>query len=177
MPSSSPNDNQTTAGMSNSRSSLPLLALAPDGAASCSCQSIITSPSHGLQMGVPGVYQISRIAWTGAGKIKRVEVSADGGKEGVNDVLVGGQGTLITDRPRKTVDSYWPYATTLFDYVRRAMPYQAPGTLTNDETYAVTAYILFLNEIVDNKARMDAATLPDVKMPNRDNFVWDYSPD
>lgn len=61
--------------------------------------------------------------------------------------------------------------------MRRAMPYQAPGTLTNDETYAVTAYILFLNEIVDNKARMDAATLPDVKMPNRDNFVWDYSPD
>jgi cytochrome c len=57
------------------------------------------------------------------------------------------------------------------------MPYQAPGTLTNDETYAVTAYILFLNEIVDEKTRMDADTLPDVRMPNRDNFVWDYAPD
>ena len=100
-----------------------------------------------------------------------------GGKDGVSDVLVGGQGTLTTGRPRKTVGSYWPYATTLFDYVRRAMPYQAPGTLTNDETYAVTAYILFLNEIVDEKARMDADTLPDVKMPNRDNFIWDYKPD
>jgi mono/diheme cytochrome c family protein len=100
-----------------------------------------------------------------------------GGKDGVSDVLVGGQGTLTTGRPRKTVGSYWPYATTLFDYVRRAMPYQAPGTLTNDETYAVTAYILFLNEIVDEKARMDADTLSGVKMPNRDNFVWDYASD
>ena len=99
-----------------------------------------------------------------------------GGKDGVNNVLVGGQGTLTTPRPRKTVGSYWPYATTLFDYVRRAMPYQAPGTLTNDEIYAVTAYILFLNEIVDEKARMDADTLPEVKMPNRDNFIWAYTP-
>jgi cytochrome c len=98
-----------------------------------------------------------------------------GGKDGVNDVLVGGQGTLTTDRPRKTVGSYWPYATTLFDYVRRAMPYPAPGTLTNDEIYAVTAYILFLNDIVDGEKRMDADSLPGVKMPNRDNFIWDYA--
>ena len=100
-----------------------------------------------------------------------------GGKDGVSNVLVGGRGTLTTARPRKTVGSYWPYATTLFDYVRRAMPYQAPGTLTNDEIYAVTAYILFLNDIVDGKKRMDADSLPDVKMPNRDNFVWAYTPD
>ena len=100
-----------------------------------------------------------------------------GGKDGVHDRLVGGRGTLTTDRPRKTVGSYWPYATTLFDFVRRAMPYQAPGTLTNDEIYAVTAYILFLNDIVDEKARMNSDTLADVKMPNRNNFVWAYAPD
>ena len=93
------------------------------------------------------------------------------------DKLVGGIGSLGSGKAVKSVGSFWPYATTLFDYVRRAMPYQAPGTLTNDETYAVTAYVLFLNEIVDEKARMDADTLPDIKMPNRDNFVWDYASD
>jgi len=92
-------------------------------------------------------------------------------------VLVGGHGSLTTDRPRKTVGSYWPYATTLFDYVHRAMPYQAPGSLSNDDVYAVTAYILYLNDVVDENDQLDADTLPDVRMPNRDNFVWAYSPD
>ena len=100
-----------------------------------------------------------------------------GGKDGLNDVLVGGHGSLTTDRPRKTVGSYWPYATTLFDFVRRAMPYQAPGSLSDDEVYAVTAYILYLNDVVSEDDQLDADTLPDVLMPNRDNFVWAYSPD
>jgi cytochrome c len=100
-----------------------------------------------------------------------------GGKDGLNDALVGGHGSLMTDRPRKTVGSYWPYATTLFDYVHRAMPYQAPGSLSDDDVYAVTAYILYLNDVVDENDRLDADTLPDVRMPNRDNFVWAYSPD
>ena len=109
------------------------------------------------------VYQQNCLACHGAG-----------GKDGLNDALVGGHGSLTTDRPRKTVGSYWPYATTLFDYVHRAMPYQAPGSLSDDDVYAVTAYILYLNDVVDENDRLDADTLPDVRMPNRDNFVWAY---
>ena len=90
------------------------------------------------------------------------------------DRLVGGIGTLATANPVRTVGSYWPYATTLFDYVRRAMPTNAPRSLTNDEVYAVSAYILNLNGIIAADAVMNAQTLPQVKMPNRDGFV-DYS--
>ena len=99
------------------------------------------------------------------------------GTDGISDRLVGGHGSLTTDKPVKTVGSYWPYATTLFDYVRRAMPYQAPGSLTDNQVYAVTAYILFLNGIVEEDTELNAATLPNVKMPNRDNVVWDYQPE
>ena len=74
----------------------------------------------------------------------------------------------------KTVGSYWPYATTLFDYVRRAMPYVAPHSLTADETYALTAYLLALNGVIAQDAVMDATTLPKVVMPNRDNFDSAY---
>ena len=101
----------------------------------------------------------------------------EGGTDGLNDRLVGGHGSLTSDSPVKTVGSFWPYATTLFDYVRRAMPFQTPGSLTNDEIYSVTAYILFLNGVVEEDAEMNAKTLPSVIMPNRDNFVWDYSPE
>ena len=93
------------------------------------------------------------------------------GMEGPADPLVGGIGTLATKKPVKTVGSYWPYATTLFDYIRRAMPYNAPQSLSNNEVYAVSAYLLFLNGIIDPEVRMDAKTLPQVKMPNRDGFV------
>lgn len=89
------------------------------------------------------------------------------------DRLVGGIGTLTKERIR-TVGSYWPYATTLFDYVRRAMPTTAPMTLTNEEVYGVTAYILALNGIIKDDQVMNAQTLPQVKMPNRDGFI-DYS--
>ena len=90
------------------------------------------------------------------------------------DALVGGIGTLASKSPVRTVGSYWPYATTLFDYVRRAMPTTAPMSLTNDEVYAVSAYILNLNGIIAADAVMDAKSLRQVKMPNRDGFV-DYS--
>jgi S-disulfanyl-L-cysteine oxidoreductase SoxD len=97
------------------------------------------------------------------------------GKEGSgkpNDQLVGGIGSLPGDRPPvKTVGSFWPYATTLFDYVRRAMPLNAPKSLSNDEVYAVAAYILQLNGIIADADTMNAQTLPLVKMPNRDGFV------
>ena len=89
-----------------------------------------------------------------------------------NDQLVGGQGTMAGDKPAvKTVGSYWPYATTVFDYVRRAMPYTESKSLSPDEVYAVVAYILNLNGIIGEGDTMDAQSLPKVKMPNRDGFV------
>jgi S-disulfanyl-L-cysteine oxidoreductase SoxD len=89
-----------------------------------------------------------------------------------NDPLVGGQGTLAGEAsPVKTVGSFWPYATTLFDYVRRAMPLTAPKSLTDDQVYAVCAYILSLNGIIGADDTMNAKTLPAVRMPNRDGFV------
>jgi S-disulfanyl-L-cysteine oxidoreductase SoxD len=93
------------------------------------------------------------------------------------DRLAGGQGTLATAKPVKTVGSYWPYATTLFDYVRRTMPFTAPQSLGNDEVYALTAYLLSLNGIIANEAVLDAKTLPKVEMPNRKRFVPDPRPD
>jgi S-disulfanyl-L-cysteine oxidoreductase SoxD len=92
------------------------------------------------------------------------------------DVLAGGTGTLAGKTPLRTVGSYWPYATTLFDYVRRAMPITNPLSLTSDEVYAVTAYVLALNGIIGEDAVMNAQSLPQVKMPNRDGFVSDWPP-
>lgn len=87
------------------------------------------------------------------------------------DRLVGGQGSLNTDKPVRTVGSFWPYASTLFDYVRRAMPFDRPGSLTPDEIYAVSAYILHLNGLMPAEGVLDAASLPKVAMPNRPHFV------
>ena len=100
------------------------------------------------------------------------------GAGGPNDRLVGGQGTLASKTPVRTVGSYWPYATTVFDYVRRSMPFIQPLTLTDSEVYAVTAYLLSLNGVIGERDVMDAETLPKVKMPNRDNFipVYPWSP-
>jgi mono/diheme cytochrome c family protein len=92
------------------------------------------------------------------------------------DALAGGEGTLASGTPLRTVGSYWPYATTLFDYVRRAMPLTAPLSLSDDEVYAVSAYVLYLNGIVGEDAAMNAQTLPQVKMPNRDGFVSEWPP-
>jgi len=96
------------------------------------------------------------------------------GEGGVGNKLVGGYGTLATAKPVRTVGSYWPYATTLFDYIRRAMPFNAPQSLTADQVYAVSAYVLYLNKIVPADAVLDAASLPKVAMPNRNGFT---SPD
>ena len=89
-----------------------------------------------------------------------------------NDQLVGGQGSLGPGQaPVKTVGSFWPYATTLFDYVRRAMPLNESKSLRDEEVYAVVAYILLLNGIIGESDKIDAHTLPAVRMPNRDGFV------
>jgi S-disulfanyl-L-cysteine oxidoreductase SoxD len=87
--------------------------------------------------------------------------------------LVGGRGSLNTSQPVRTVGSYWPFATTLWDYINRAMP-RSPykeGSLTPDEVYSLTALILFKNDIIGADDIVDAATLPKIRMPNRDGFV------
>jgi cytochrome c len=94
----------------------------------------------------------------------------------IGDALVGRQGTLATAKPRRTIGSYWPYATTLFDYIRRAMPYNAPESLSADQVYAVCAFLLNQNGVVPPDTRLDAVSLPRVKMPNRDGFVVDPRP-
>lgn len=95
----------------------------------------------------------------------------DGGQGGRGPRLVGGIGSLAASHPIKDVGSYWPYATTLFDYIRRAMPFPNPQSLTNDQVYAVSAYILKMNGIIPDHAVMDRKSLPAVKMPNRDGFI------
>jgi hypothetical protein len=94
------------------------------------------------------------------------------------DQLTGGVGSLGSGKPIKTAVSYWPAATTLFDYIRRAMPITSPQSLTNDEVYAVTAYILSIDGIVPSDAMLDAKSLPRVKMPNKDGFIswWPKPP-
>jgi mono/diheme cytochrome c family protein len=100
------------------------------------------------------------------------------GKEGPNDVLVGrlpGDAFTFARDPKapKTIGSYWPYATTVFDYIRRAMPPDAPGSLKDNEVYGLVAYLLTLNELIPADAVVDAASLPKVKMPAHDHFVPD----
>lgn len=100
---------------------------------------------------------------------------------GIGDRLIGGRGTLVNNdpakKPVKTVESYWPYATTLFDYIKRAMPLNTPGSLSNDEVYAVSAYILAQGGIIAADATLDATSLAQVKMPNRDGFIPDSRPE
>ena len=92
-------------------------------------------------------------------------------------VLTGGFDTLAEARPDKTVGSYWPYATTLWDYIHRAMPFFNPQSLTNSQVYALTAYVLYLNDIIDDDVTLDKTNLADIEMPNRDGFYEDNRPD
>jgi len=100
---------------------------------------------------------------------------------GIGDKLIGGRGSLVNSdakkAPVKTIESYWPYATTLFDYVKRAMPLYTPGSLSNDEVYAISAYILSEAKIVGPDVTLDARTLPLVQMPNLNGFVADHRPE
>lgn len=90
------------------------------------------------------------------------------------DELAGAQHTLTDDSPDKVIGNYWPYATTIFDFTRRSMPLHAPGILSNNELYAVTAYLLFLNGIVDEFQIMNNRTLANIKMTNREGFINMY---
>ena len=100
-----------------------------------------------------------------------------GVKEAGGAPLIGGRGTLDSDTPKKTVESYWPYASTLFDYTKRAMPFDAPGSLTDADVYAVVAFILAEANIVDKSAMMNAEALASIEMPNRNGFIPDPRPD
>ena len=101
--------------------------------------------------------------------------------EGISEIgaprLIGGRGTLDSDAPMKTVESYWPHASTVYDYVHRAMPLQSPGSLDPDQVYAVTAYILGRAGIVDENVELDRESLAKIEMPNADGFVPDPRPD
>lgn len=96
------------------------------------------------------------------------------GAGGSADQLAGAKMPLTSDYPEQTIGSYWPYATTIFDMTRRSMPMDKPGTLTNDEVYAVTAYLLYLNNIIGENDEMNTETLPGIEMPNRDGFINVY---
>jgi S-disulfanyl-L-cysteine oxidoreductase SoxD len=101
----------------------------------------------------------------------------EAGKGGVAPyypALVGGQPLTNGIDTVKTIANYYAYATTIFDYTRRAMPYNVPRSLTDEEVYSLTAYILALNKLIGDNDVLDAKTLPQVKMPNRDNFIMPY---
>src|SRR5262245_20855529 len=95
----------------------------------------------------------------------------------IGPALAGGRGTLATSKPLKTVGSFWPYATSLWNYVNRAMPFNEPGSLTDSQVYAAVAYLLYLNDIVGENEILNARTLPKIRMPNRNGFVADPRPD
>jgi len=92
-------------------------------------------------------------------------------------VLSGGEETLTEARPEKTVGSFWPYASTLWDYIHRAMPFTAPESLTDEEVYATTAYVLYLNDLIEYDFELTQENLADVEMPNKDGFFFDDRPD
>lgn len=99
------------------------------------------------------------------------------GKGSEETGFIGTPQDLLLQKPKKTVGSYWPYATTLFDYIRRAMPFKTPGSLSDDQVYAVTAYILSLNGLIEEDEPLDADRLRQVEMPNKGNFIPDPRPD
>jgi len=95
----------------------------------------------------------------------------DNGKGGSAAALVSDREIAGISAAQKTIKNFWPYSTTIFDFVRRAMPFQTPRSLTDDEVYALTAYILAENKLIGANDMMNAQTLPKVKMPNRENFI------
>lgn len=101
----------------------------------------------------------------------------EGIKEAGGPALIGGRGSLASEHPLKTVESYWPQASTLYDYIWRAMPFDQPGSLTADEVYSLVAYILSEGKVTSDEQAMDAETLSKVVMPNADGFYVSSGPD
>lgn len=132
----------------------------------------VSPDGHGLPPGQGSVKQGAQIFAT-----KCAGCHGPTGREGPNDVLVGGHGSLKTAKPLRTIGSYWPYATTLYDYLRRAMPFNAPQSLTPDEIYALVGWLMQQNGILSEDATLDAHSLPRIDMPNRNGFIPDPRPD
>ncbi|HEX3098372.1 MAG TPA: cytochrome c [Usitatibacter sp.] len=175
-----------------------LIAAALSGAAACATTAIAPAGPYGFGS-TPSAAELARFVSpladgrglpAGSGTVAQGKVvyaqqcEACHGAQlqgGAGDRLIGGRGTLVNADPKKapvkTVESYWPYATTLFDYVKRSMPLNAPGSLTNDQVYAVTAYILAQANIIAPDAVIDAGNLAKVAMPNRDGFIADHRPE
>lgn len=128
-------------------------------------------PGSGTAQAGAKVYAESCVACHGD-KLQGIPDPGIGG-----DRLIGGRDSLASKTPVKTVESYWPYATTLFDYIKRAMPFSAPGSLSDSDVYAVVAYILSEGNIIKSSETMDAKTLPKVAMPNRGGFISDARPE
>jgi S-disulfanyl-L-cysteine oxidoreductase SoxD len=128
----------------------------------------LPSGSGNYQTG-KGVYTAKCMACHGAdlGGVKGTGAAA----------LIGGRGSLASGKPKKTVESYWPYASTVFDYVKRAMPFNSPGSLSDDEVYSVVAYVLGEANIFDKAASLNYSSLPKIDMPNKDGFISDPRPD
>ncbi len=120
-------------------------------------------PGHGAAAEGRGIYDQQCASCHGAG-----------GTGASAEELAGARNSLTDDPPDKTIGTYWPYATTLFDYIRRSMPLNAPRSLSADQVYAVTAYLLFLNGIIAQDRELDAASLSKVQMPNRTGFIPIY---
>ena len=91
--------------------------------------------------------------------------------------LAGGEGSLKDERPQKTVGSYWKYTSTLWDYIHRAMPFAQPESLSDDEVYAVTAYVLYLNDLVEDDFELTRENLSSIRLPNEGSFIPDQRPD
>ncbi len=97
------------------------------------------------------------------------------GTGGSAEELAGAKHALTDNPPDKTIGSYWPYSTTLFDFTRRAMPLNAPNSLNNNQLYAVTAYLLYLNHLIAENTLLNASNLPKIQMPNRAGFINSYT--
>ena len=163
---------------------------APDSAGVSAPQQIAEGPNLGVELthedlvawdiaiGADGANLPAGGATAADGKDLYVEQCASchgmDGEGGAADRLVGGIGSLAGDVPVKTVGSYWPYATTLFDFIRRSMPLNAPQSLTDNQVYALSAYILAMNGLVGEAQEINAETLPAVEMPSRAAFFQVY---
>ena len=159
-----------TGGITDAAAQAPSLGVPPNPASIAALDIDVSPDGRGLP---PGRGSAREGAVIYGQRCVMCHGEAGAGKPG--DRLTGGIGTLTTPHPVKTVASYWPYATTLFGYVRAAMPITNPRSLTSNEVYALCAYLLSIDGIVPKNAVLDAKSLPNVRMPNRDGFrdVWD----
>ena len=145
----------------------PVLGTAPDSHTLATRDNLVFPDGSGLPSG-SGTVEAGRALFIQ----QCVACHGEAGRGGPGGELSGGQPDLTRAQPDKTIGTYWPYATTLFDFIRRSMPLNAPWSLDNDQVYALVAYLLDVNGIPVPADTLDAATLAAVSMPNRNGFRW-----